>query len=191
MNLAVMSPMNHATAKSLPVTLVVDDDQAFRTRLVRALEDRHFPVLHAQNAQQAIEQTRQHRPQRAIVDMRMNGISGLQLIPQLLAIDDEIDIVVLTGFGSIASAKDAIRAGAVDYLTKPATTDQILGAFEASSDGSSYAPTTAPSLAQVEWEHIQRILADCDGNVSQAARVLGIHRRSLQRKLAKHSPSEA
>jgi two-component system response regulator RegA len=186
-----MNAMTQATAKTLPVILVVDDDQAFRTRLVRALEDRHFPVIHAEGASQALEQTRQHRPDRAIVDMRMNGISGLQLIGQLLAIHDEMDIVVLTGFGSIATAKDAIRAGAMDYLTKPATTEQILMAFEANGDGSSLAPTSAPSLAQVEWEHIQRILVDCDGNVSQAARVLGIHRRSLQRKLAKHSPSEA
>lgn len=191
MNLAVMSPMNQATAKTLPVMLVVDDDHAFRSRLVRALEDRHFPVVYAENAAQAVEQAKHKRPDRAIIDMRMNGTSGLQLIPQLLAIHEEMDIVVLTGFGSIASAKDAIRAGAVDYLTKPATTDQILAAFEAGHEGSMQAPTTAPSLAQVEWEHIQRILTDCDGNVSQAARVLGIHRRSLQRKLAKHSPSEA
>lgn len=191
MNLAVMSPTNHATAKTLPVILVVDDDHAFRSRLVRALEDRHFPVIFAENASMAMKQAQQCRPDRAVVDMRMNGMSGLQLIPELLAIHEEMDIVVLTGFGSIASAKDAIRAGAVDYLTKPATTDQILAAFTANSDGSIHAPTTAPSLAQVEWEHIQRILTDCDGNVSQASRVLGIHRRSLQRKLAKHSPSEA
>lgn len=191
MNLAMLNPMNQATTKTLPMTLVVDDDHAFRSRLVRALEDRHFPVIHAENATQALDQARRHRPGRAIVDMRMNGLSGLQLIPQLLAIHDDMDIVVLTGFGSIASAKDAIRAGAVDYLTKPATTEQILCAFEGNADSSQHTPSSAPSLAQVEWEHIQRILADCDGNVSQAARVLGIHRRSLQRKLAKHSPSEA
>lgn len=191
MDLDVMNAMNQATVKTLPVILVVDDDQAFRSRLVRALEDRHFPVLAAEDAATALEHTRQYRPDRAIVDMRMDGICGLQLIPQLLAIHDEMDIVVLTGFGSIASAKDAIRAGALDYLTKPATTEQILTAFETNGDGLPQAPTSAPSLAQVEWEHIQRILADCDGNVSQTARVLGIHRRSLQRKLAKHSPSEA
>ena len=191
MNLAVMSPMNQATAKTLPTILVVDDDQAFRSRLVRALEDRHFPVIAAENSAQAVQYAQLRRPDRAIVDMRMSGTSGLQLIQQLLAIHEDMDIVVLTGFGSIATAKDAIRAGAVDYLTKPATTDQILTAFTANGEGSIHAPTTAPSLAQVEWEHIQRILTDCDGNVSQAARVLGIHRRSLQRKLAKHSPSEA
>lgn len=181
--------MNSASTRSLPTMLVVDDDQAFRTRLVRALQDRHYTVMSAENAAEAQSLAQLHHPDRAIVDMRMRGPTGLQLIRELHAIDEEIDVVVLTGFGSIATAKEALRAGAVDYLTKPATTEQILGAFEDSSPNSE--PNSAPSLAQVEWEHIQRILNDCEGNVSQAARVLGIHRRSLQRKLAKHSPSEA
>ena len=171
--------------------LVVDDDQAFRNRLVRALQERHYTVMAAEDATHAKSLAQLHHPDRAVIDMRMPGPSGLQLIRALHAIDDEMDVVVLTGFGSIATAKEALRAGALDYLTKPATTEQILGAFEDSTKNCSQEPNSAPSLAQVEWEHIQRILNDCDGNVSQAARVLGIHRRSLQRKLAKHSPSEA
>ena len=183
--------MNQATVKTLPVVLVVDDDQAFRHRLTRALQDRHFSVIAAQSADEALEIALKQHLDRAIVDMRMGGQSGLQLIPQLLAIHDEMDIIVLTGFGSIATAKEAIRAGALDYLTKPATTEQILSAFDSPGKNRNHTPASVPSLAQVVWEHIQRILNACEGNVSQAARVLGIHRRSLQRKLAKHSPSES
>jgi two-component system response regulator RegA len=125
----------------------------------------------------------------------MPGGSGLELVSDLLAINSEMEIVVLTGYGSIATAVEATRRGAVDYLTKPADADQILAAFEKSGKKSaaknvSAGMATVPSLGRVEWEHIQRILTDCGGNISQAARVLGIHRRSLQRKLSKYPPEE-
>lgn len=196
--------------------LVVDDDQIFRTRLMRALASRGYEVLGAASADEGVDLARRHRPRRAVVDMRMPGKNGLELISELAALDPEMQIVVLTGYGSIATAVEAVRRGAVDYLTKPADTDQILARFDDSpaaatspagalaggTGGSGAAPGNAhgaaaaaaleatPSLARVEWEHIQRTLEDCDGNISQAARKLGIHRRSLQRKLGKLPPLE-
>lgn len=174
---------------SLPRILLVDDDQIFRTRLVRALNQRGYEVYQATNAEEGIVLAKRHSPERAIVDMRMPGMSGLDLINELAKVDPDIDIIVLTGYGSIATAVEAVRRGARDYLTKPVDTDQILQAFERDPDASAV-PDTTPSLARVEWEHIQRILADCGGNISQAARKLGIHRRSLQRKLGKLPPLE-
>lgn len=185
--------MEKAKAKAFHPILVVDDDNIFRPRLVRALEDRGLRTHGAASGAEAKRLMREVRPVRAIVDLRMPEESGLELVQQLKAIDPQLVVIVLTGYGSIATAKEAIRVGAHDYLTKPADADQILAAFE-SADAApgerAPAPDTAPSLAQVEWEHIQRILSDCDGNVSQAARVLGIHRRSLQRKLSKNPPPE-
>jgi two-component system response regulator RegA len=173
--------------------LVVDDDQIFRSRLMRALTARGYEVLGAASANEGVELARRHKPRRAVVDMRMPGKNGLELISELAALDAEMQIVVLTGYGSIATAVEAVRLGALDYLTKPADTDQILARFD--DAGAVAPPTTAalevtPSLARVEWEHIQRTLEDCDGNISQAARKLGIHRRSLQRKLGKLPPLE-
>ncbi len=179
--------------KALPKFLVVDDDEIFRTRLMRALASRGFEPIGAASAEEGVALARRHRPPRAVVDLKMPGKSGLDLVTDLAAIDPDIDIVILTGYGSIATAVEAVRRGAIDYLSKPADTDQILACF----DGGETSPATlqalqetTPSLARVEWEHIQRILEDCDGNISQSARKLGIHRRSLQRKLAKLPPLE-
>jgi len=115
-------------------------------------------------------------------------MDGLELVQRLLQRLPSIQIIVLTGYGSIATATDAIRFGAHDYLTKPTDADQLLAAFDSGKAPAEPAPDSAPSLARVEWEHIQRVLNDCGGNISQAARALGIHRRSLQRKLAKYPP---
>jgi len=186
-----------ATQASMPLgvgklesMLVCDDDQIFRTRLVRALQTRGYNPLIATNAEEAIVLARRHKPERAIVDMRMPGMSGLDLLERLIEIDAEMQVVILTGYGSIANAVEATRRGARDYLTKPVDTDQILAAFEREADAPADLAETTPSLARVEWEHIQRILSDCGGNISQAARMLGIHRRSLQRKLQKLPPLE-
>jgi two-component system, response regulator RegA len=173
--------------------MIVDDDVTFRARLVSALEKRGIEASGAGSPDEAREVAQRAKPQRAVVDLRMPGGSGLELVSDLLAIDSELEIVVLTGYGSIATALEATRRGAVDYLTKPADADQILAAFEKSGqkpDAKNFEGNqeTAPSLARVEWEHIQRILTDCGGNISRAARVLGIHRRSLQRKLSKYPP---
>lgn len=173
--------------------MVVDDDTTFRARLVAALASRGMNANGAASPVEAKALAARFVPDRAVLDLRMPGGSGLELISDLLAINSQMQIVVLTGYGSIATALDATRRGALDYLTKPADADQILAAFE--KNGVSARPpgaeeATVPSLARVEWEHIQRILTDCDGNISQAARVLGIHRRSLQRKLSKYPPFE-
>jgi two-component system, response regulator RegA len=170
--------------------LVVDDDDVFRERLMRALRERGFDVRGAADANQATEEARKDSPERAVVDLRMHGRSGLEVVRELKAIDATTNVIVLTGYGSIATALEAVRLGATHYLTKPADVDDILAAFDRRAGGGSVAETSldheAASLARAEWEHIHRVLADCNGNVSQAARQLGIHRRSLQRKLSKY-----
>ena len=166
--------------------LVVDDDEVFRTRVARALCARGFDVREAAGVAPALAAARQDSPEFALVDLRMPDGSGLDVVRGLRALDETTAIVVLTGYGSIATALDAVRLGAVNYLTKPVDVDRILAAF--SPDGASRDTEVAaetPSLARVEWEHINRVLTDCDGNISEAARVLGVHRRSLQRKLQK------
>jgi two-component system response regulator RegA len=162
--------------------LVVDDDVAFRDRLVRAMRDRGYDAVGVSDHASAIRVASCESPELAVVDLRLPGDSGLAVTRDLRQLDPSTIIVVLTGYGSIATAVESIKLGATSYLTKPADADQIIAAFHGTQP-----PEEAeiPSLARVEWEHIQRVLADCGGNVSQAARVLGIHRRSLQRKLAK------
>jgi two-component system response regulator RegA len=172
--------------------LLVDDDEVLRGRIARALESRGFDVATAASYDEAIEQARTDSPELALVDLRMPGRSGLELVRDLRENDPATKIVVLTAYGSIATAVDAMRVGAAHYLTKPADVDDILAAFEKAG-----VPVTlpssdeleAPSLARAEWEHIQRVLTDTDGNISETARRLGIHRRSLQRKLQKYPPS--
>lgn len=165
--------------------LVVDDDDVFRTRLGKAFADRGFDVRTAASALEALRLAQQDSPEFAVVDLRMPGASGLDVVRELHAIDPASVIVMLTGYGSIATAVEAVRAGAVHYLSKPVDIDQILAAFEGKSATTPTSAVEVPSLARVEWEHIQRVLRDCDGNISQAARLLGLHRRSLQRKLSK------
>lgn len=163
--------------------LIVEDDTRLRERLVRAMRDRGYETMGASDRASALDLARQESPELALVDLRLAGDSGLDVIRELKALDAATVVVVLTGYGSIATAVEAMKLGAASYLTKPADADQIVAAFE----GTQPEPDVeAPSLARVEWEHIHRILADCGGNVSRAARVLGIHRRSLQRKLAKY-----
>jgi len=168
--------------------LVVDDDAIFRRRLARALSARGLAVRDSADAAAALAAARHESTELALVDLRLPDGSGLDLVRELAALDPTTRIVVLTGFGSIATALEALRRGAVDYLTKPADVDEILAAFdrhERASEPLCEETHSVPSLARVEWEHIQRVLIECDGNVSRAARLLGLHRRSLQRKLAK------
>lgn len=170
--------------------LVTDDDDAFRTRLVRALNGRGFIATGAATYDEAMDRAREESPECALVDLKLPGRSGLDLVRDLKALDATTMIVVLTGYGSIATAVQSVKLGAHGYLTKPVDADQIAAAFDArESEGDAAAPAVQP-LARVEWEHIQRVLSDCDGNVSQAARLLGIHRRSLQRKLLKNPVPE-
>ena len=164
--------------------LVVDDDDVFRTRLGKAFRDRGYEVRTAQTAAEAVRLAQQDSPEFAVVDLRMPGASGLDVIRELHAIDPASVVVMLTGYGSIATAVEAVRAGAVHYLSKPVDIDQILAAFDGKA-ANAEDDTEVPTLARVEWEHIQRVLSDCEGNISRAARLLGLHRRSLQRKLSK------
>jgi len=169
--------------------LVVDDDAVLRARLVRAFESRGFEARGAGDVETARALAHADSPELAVVDLRMPGGSGLDLVRDLKAADPATNVVVLTGYGSIATAVEAVRLGATHYLTKPADVDDLLAAFARAGrapDAPAEPPDRVPSLARAEWEHIQRVLDDCGGNVSQAARLLGIHRRSLQRKLAKY-----
>ena len=139
---------------------------------------------------EAIKVATAFRPHAAIIDLRMPDVSGLDLVSELAERFPGIVMVVLTGYGSIATAVEAVRRGAVNYLQKPLDTDEILAAFDAGPEAGPPPNVETPSLARVEWEHIQRILHDCNGNISLAARKLGLHRRSLQRKLGKLPPLE-
>ena len=170
--------------------LIVDDDDRLRTALVRAFKLRGWDALAASGREEAIHLAKEASPDLATVDLRMPGESGLTVVRELRALDSTTFILVLTGYGSIPTAMDAVRLGANHYMSKPADADQILAAFE-SAHGTHPNPETdipVPSLARVEWEHIQRVLEDVDGNISLAAKRLGLHRRSLQRKLAKFPP---
>jgi len=170
--------------------LVVDDDVTFRTRLVRALRDRGLEVTDAGSYEEAVAAAQADTPEWALVDLRLPTRSGLDVVRALKELDETTTIVVLTGYGSIATAVESIKIGAATYLTKPVDADQIVAAFDGPA-AKGAAPRGVPSLARVEWEHIQRVLADCGGNLSQAARRLGIHRRSLQRKLSKDPVPES
>jgi two-component system response regulator RegA len=174
-----------------PTMLVVDDDARLREQLARALRGRGFEVGVAGDHDEALRVARTLEPEYAVVDLRMPGPSGLELIRALRELDPETRIVVLTGYGSIATTIDAMRLGAVFYLQKPADADDVLAAFSRADAPplAALASELEPaSLERVKWEHISRVLSDSAGNVSEAARKLGLHRRSLQRMLSKFPP---
>ncbi len=166
--------------------LLVDDDDVFRERLARALRARGYEAATAAGHDEALAATDARRFDFAIVDLRMPGPSGLALIAPLRERMPQARIIVLTGYGSITSAVEALRAGAHDYLGKPVDADQIIAAL--TTDAARPSPDGVPTLARAEWEHIQRILADCHNNISETARRLGITRRTLQLKLKKYPP---
>ncbi|HVW09051.1 MAG TPA: response regulator [Bryobacteraceae bacterium] len=174
-----------------PVVLVVDDDRTFNTRLCRALADRGWNAQSALDGDAALRLAQSETPNLAIVDLRLPGMNGLDLIQKLHQIDRGICVIMLTGYGNIATALTATKLGASHYLNKPVDADQILDAYESIQATESTAEpdeNSVPSLAMVEWEYMQRVLAGCGGNVTQAAKLLGLHRRSLQRKLSKYPP---
>jgi len=171
--------------------LVVDDDEVLRERLAAAMRTRGYEVRTAKDFDAALSLARDDSPELAVVDLKMPGKSGLELVRELKALDAATKIVVLTGYGSIATALEAVKLGATHYLSKPSDADEVLAAFShGDAPAAPQGELKAPTLARAEWEHINRVLADCDGNVSEAARRLGLHRRSLQRKLNKHPPRE-
>ncbi len=168
--------------------LVIDDDPIFNAILVRTLERYGLTALGALDANSARQLAEETRAARIVLDLNLNGSSGLALIPELLAINPDCQIVVLTGYASIATAVDAVKLGAIQYLAKPAEIEAILSAFEASAGPDFDLPISEEPLSvdRMEWEHIQRILSENEGNISATARALKMHRRTLQRKLSKH-----
>lgn len=164
--------------------LLVDDDETFLHVLSRALERRDFSVLSTPSPDEAVALAEKYKPGQAVLDLNLGHTTGLQLLPELLQRSPQTRTLILTGYSSIATAVEAIKLGAVNYLCKPATADDILHALE-NTDGAPAVPSTPPSVDRLEWEHIQRVLADNNGNVSATARALGMHRRTLQRKLKK------
>ncbi len=168
--------------------LVVDDDRRFRDRLCRAFNRRGYATLAAADFDEGLRAFADHRPEMAVLDLRMPGLSGLELLEKGLKLSPESRIVVLTGYGSIATAIEAVKLGAVSYLTKPADADEIINAFAGETEEKPASEFTPPSLARLEWEHINRVMTDCGNNISEAARRLGLHRRTLQRKLQKFPP---
>lgn len=175
--------MNVSTAATL---LVVDDDPVFNRVLARALGQRGFDAYGATDGAGALELARDHAPEFIVLDLNLGGESGLKLIRPLLEASPHARILVLTGYASIATAVDAVKLGATQYLAKPADVDAIIKALRAEDvvpgDG---VPDAPMSVDRLEWEHIQRVLAEHDGNISATARALKMHRRTLQRKLAR------
>jgi two-component system response regulator RegA len=173
--------------------LLVDDEEHFRERLARAFINRGYTVFEAADVDQALDMIKKNQLDWALIDLRMPGKSGLDLIREAKEFLPFLKIVVLTGYGSIATATEAIKLGAHYYLPKPADVDDILNAFQKDTGlpgDSEQAEFEVPSLARAEWEHIQRVLNDCDNNITAAAHKLGIHRRTLQRKLYKYAPKK-
>jgi two-component system response regulator RegA len=177
--------------ESLPTLLVADDDPAFCRIVTRAMEARGFDVRVAHDVEHAIWISEDDPPEYALVDLNMPGASGLALVQRLKQLDSETVVVVLTGYASIATAIEAIKLGATHYLTKPARAEEILEAFKRVAAQPDVPITEEPmGIGRLEWEHIQKVLMDHQGNISATAKALGMHRRTLQRKLSKR-PAKA
>ena len=168
--------------------VIVDDDKAFLQRLGRAMEVRGFEVRMAESVAEGLDLIRQRAPAFAIVDMRLEDGSGLDVIEELKEIRASSRSIVLTGYGNFATAVSAVKLGAVDYLAKPADADEVTDALLAPTGERAPPPTQPMSADRVRWEHIQRVYELCDRNVSETARRLNMHRRTLQRILAKRAP---
>ena len=168
--------------------LVMDDDAPLRTRLGRALESRGFDTVQAGSVAEAIDAVRARPPAYAVLDLRLEDGSGLKVVEAIRAVRPDSRIVMLTGYGNIATAVAAVKAGAVDYLSKPADADDVANALLALGSGKPPPPENPMSADRVRWEHIQRVYELCGHNVSETARRLNMHRRTLQRILSKRAP---
>src|SRR3954470_13163858 len=168
----------------MPRLLIVDEDEPFRLAMRNAFVRRGYDVVLAANADEA-NAALARPPDYAVIDLRMPGPSGLEVVRSLRALSPPPVVVVLTGYGTIGTAVEAMRLGAINYLNKPADADEIEAALQGKRPPP---PQEVPSLDRQEWEYLNRILADCNGNISEAARRLKMHRRTLQRKLQKHPP---
>lgn len=168
--------------------LIVDDDDTFRMRLARAMERHGYRVTTAAEVDEACGKARILRPAYAVVDLRIPNGSGLEVVKALREVRADMRVVILTGYGNIATAVAAVKVGAIDYLAKPADADDIDRALNAGDRPLPLPPENPMSADRVRWEHIQRVFEQCDRNVSETARRLNMHRRTLQRILGKHSP---
>ena len=174
-----------------PRLLLIDDDPIYCSVLGQALEKRGYEVGIAHDLESGIRLARKIQPEYAVVDLRIGHESGLEMVKILTEMDEDIHIVVLTGFASIATAVESIKLGAMHYLTKPADTDEIINALNRSEGDSNISVKERPlSVKRLEWEHLQKVLMEHNGNISAAARALGMHRRTLQRKLDKRPVKE-
>ncbi|WP_414501534.1 response regulator transcription factor [Zymobacter sp. IVIA_5232.4 C2] len=166
--------------------LIIDDDELFCRVMERAMKRRGFAVFVANTADQALSMARQHQPDYASIDLKLVESSGLKLLPELLAIVPQCKTIILTGYSSISTAVEAIKLGATNYLCKPVDADEVLHALKTEApDPDAKIADHPPSVNRLTWEHIQRVLQENDGNISATARSLGMHRRTLQRKLQK------
>jgi two-component system response regulator RegA len=177
-----------AEAKGEMTLLLVDDDRPFLTRLTRAMEARGFHVTAAESVAEGLAQIRKSAPAFAVIDMRLGDGNGLDVISELKALRPDSRGIILTGYGNIATAVTAVKLGAFDYLAKPADADEIYNALMALRHDKAELPENPMSADRVRWEHIQRIYELCGRNVSETARRLNMHRRTLQRILAKRAP---
>ncbi len=186
--MSVMELENKAEVQVKNTLLVVDDDKPFLNRLVRAMELRGFDVRSAESVAEGIQEIRANPPAYAVVDMRLEDGNGLDVVQMLHELRPDSRVVVLTGYGNITTAVAAVKMGAVDYLAKPADADDVYTALMATEETHAPPPENPMSADRVRWEHIQRVYELCDRNVSETARKLNMHRRTLQRILAKRAP---
>ena len=168
--------------------LIVDDDSALRDRLARAMEKKGFQVTQAEGVKQGISQARNFPPAFAVIDLRLNDGNGLEVIKEIQKRKKDSKVVMLTGYGNIPTAVAAVKAGAIDYIPKPADADDVENALLALPESKASPPINPMSADRVKWEHIHRVFELCDRNVSETARRLKMHRRTLQRILSKRSP---
>jgi two-component system, response regulator RegA len=174
-----------------PILLLVNDDVVYCRVLGDALRKHDYEVYIAHDLTTALRLARQQQPEFAVVDLRIGNESGLELVKHLAGMDENTRIVILIGYASIATAVEAIKLGAVHYLTKPANADEIVDALQRAEGDISVALSGQPlSVRRLEWEHLQKVLLEHNGNISAAARALKMHRRTLQRKIAKHPVKE-
>ncbi len=171
-----------------PSLLIVDDDKPFLTRLARAMEGRGFEVDTAETVEESVGKARERPPAYAVVDMRLGDGNGLDVVKAIAEKRSDCRAIILTGYGNIATAVTAVKLGAIDYLSKPADADDIYAALTRTGGGRVAPPENPMSADRVRWEHIQRVYEMCDRNVSETARRLNMHRRTLQRILAKRAP---
>jgi len=169
----------------LPTLLLVDDDDTFRSVLKRALEKRGHAVTAADSVESALPLAEANPPEYAVIDLKMHGASGLVLVQRLHELDPNTRIVMLTGYASIATAVEAIKLGATQYLSKPANADEIVAAFGHQANPDSSFDAQPATIERLEWEHINRVLQEQNSNITATARLLNMHRRTLQRKLNK------